>query len=273
MALPKLKAKISLLKLIDRHLKKIANPKYSNGWKPEPRIKPSDLGSPCYRKILYSYLRVPRDFPLKASEKKIFDTGDAYHEMIESWVKGTGCLIEYKDPKTGKVPKDKWKPDKLNTEFPISVPQLKIKTGKIDAVLKINGQLWLGEWKSMKSKKHEELKEPQDSHRIQANTYVQFFEFCRAQGMYDHIEELQDLGEVQGVIFLYANKDTTEIKEYVVPKEDGDLDEIVQKVSRIFKYEEDKELPPPTEDYCFFCPWNKSCKKNYNPLDEGDSEE
>lgn len=272
MALPKLKAKISLLKKIDSYLKKAANPKYSNGWKPEPRIKPSDLGSPCYRKILYSYLRVPRDFPLKASEKKIFDTGDAYHEMLESWVRGTGCLIEYKDPKTGEVPKSKWtgKPD---SEFPISVPALKIKTGKIDAVLKINNQLWLGEWKSMKSEKHKELSEPKDNHRVQANTYVQFFEYCRSQGMYDHIEELQGMGEVQGVIFLYVNKDNTEVKEYVVPKEEGDLEEIVQKVSKIFDYEEKKELPPPTEDYCFFCPWSKSCKKNFNPLDPEDSGE
>jgi len=272
MALPKLKNKISLLKKIDSYLRKAANPKYSNDWKPKPRIKPSDLGSPCYRKIYYSYLRIPRDFPLKAKEKKIFDTGDAYHEMIESWVKGTGCLIEYKDPKTGLVPKDRWKPDKLNSEFPIAVPALEIKMGKIDAVLKINGQLWLGEWKSMKSEKHQKLEEPVDSHRIQANTYVQFFEYCRAQGMYDHIEELEDLGEVQGVIFLYVNKDNTEVKEYVVQKEDSDLEEIVAKVAKVKKYVEDKELPEKTDDYCFFCPWNKSCQKNYNPLDNDDSE-
>lgn len=268
MALPKIKkSKISLLKKIDTYLKKAANPKYSPGYKPDPRVKPSDLGSPCYRKIFYSYLHTPRDFPLKAKEKRIFDTGDAFHDMIGDWVEGAGLAIHYKDPKTGKVPISRWtgKPD---PEFPIAVPELEIKKGKIDAVLLINGELWLGEWKSSKAEKFDKLEEPQEEHKIQANTYVHFFEYCRAKGMYDHIEELKDAGEIKGVIFLYINKDNSEVKEFVVPKEDGDLHEIIEKYQKLKQYVEDKELPPPTEHYCFFCPYNQKCKKNYNPLDE-----
>lgn len=263
--LPNLKdapKKVSLLKIIDKHLEKVANPPHYGG---KPRIKPSDLGSPCYRKIVYSTYRVAPDTKIKAKQKRIFDTGDAYHDMVKTWVKDAGLLIEYKDPKTGEPPINRWskKPD---TEFPIVVEELGIKSGKIDAILKMNGKLWIGEFKSIKDEKFHELTGPQPDHNIQANTYVHLFEYCLARGDYKHIPELEGHTEVEGVIFLYINKNDSEPLEYVVEKDDAHLEQIIEKIARIQQYAKDKELPPKTEHYCYFCNWNKKCAKNFNPF-------
>lgn len=264
----KAKDKVSLVSKINQHLKKIANPPHYAG---DPRIKPSDLGSPCFRKIFYSYLRTEPDQSIKPEQKRIFDTGDAFHDMMKEWTKGTGCLIEYKDPKTGEIPINKWskKPD---GEFPIVVPELEIKQGKIDAIIKLDGKLWIGEFKSIKDEKFHELKDAQEEHKIQANTYVHLFEYCLNKGDYKHIKELEGFTEVEGVIFIYLNKNDSEPREYIVEKDDAHLEKIVEKIATLKQYVEKKELPPKTDHYCFFCPYNKKCKRNFNPLDSDDSE-
>lgn len=261
------KSKLSLISKINAHLLKSANPYYGPDYKPKPRIKPSDLGSPCYRKIYYSYLRTDPDQKIKPDQKRIFDIGDAVHGMIGDWVLGAKLLIPYRDLKTGEIPLSKWtgKPD---MEFPIVVPELDIEKGKIDAILKIDGEIWIGEWKSSKSSKFEELTAAQDEHIIQANTYVHLFEYCLQRGDYAHIEELSGITEVKGVIFLYLNKDTSELKEFIVPKMDDSLEVVVEKIAKIKEFVDKKELPGKTEHYCYFCPFNKKCKKEFNPLDE-----
>lgn len=263
--LPKVpKPKVSLISKIDSYLRKIANPYYDNS-KSKPRVRPSDLGCPCMRKILYSYLRIDPDHKITADQKKIFDTGDAFHDMIKEWVKGAGLLIEYKDPKTGELPISKYtgKPD---SEFPISVEELEIKSGKIDGILILDGKLWIGEFKSSKEEKFEDLIDATDEHKIQANIYAHIFEFCWERGDYDHIKELEPFSEIAGVIFLYCNKNNTDLKEYVVLKEDSSLEAIVAKYSELKGFVERKELPPKTEHYCFFCPFSTKCKKEFNPL-------
>lgn len=258
---------LSIIDKIDAFLLKSANPDYGPDYKPKPRIKPSDLGSPSLRRIFYSYLRVTQDKKIEPKVKRIFDTGDAMHDMIRSWVKGAGLLIEFKD-KTGKVPPDRWT-GKPNPEFPISVPELDIKEGKIDAILLIDGKLWIGEFKSAKDSKFQPLDDAQDDHKIQANTYVHLFEFCLQRGDYAHIEELKGFTEVEGVIYLYINKDTSELREFIQPKSDSDLEEIVEKIAKIKEYVEKKKLPPCACEPKKWCPYYAKCCKNFNPLGKG----
>lgn len=271
MKIPKAKKKISLIAPINEHLKKTANWEYSNGYKPEMRIKPSDLGHPCMRRIYYSTLRVPNDTKINAKGKRIFDTGDAFHDMVKGWVKGAGLLIEYVDPKTGKPPIDYF--SKLpNSEFPIVVKELSIKKGKIDALIELDGELWIGEFKSMKEEKFGELQAPHEDHLMQANSYAHLFEFCWERGDYEHIPALKKYKEIAGVIFLYLCKDDTEMKEFIVRKSDESLDKVVARVAELKGYIERKELPPCTPHFCSYCPWKKTCDRKGNPLAEDESE-
>lgn len=266
---PNLKKKVTLMSRINAHLEKISN----WPWKPnqEHRIKPSDLSSPCMRKIYYSTIRTEPDQKIDAKQKRIFDTGDAFHDMVKDWAKASKLLIEYKDPETGKVPIDKWS-KKPNSEFPIVVKELGINSGKIDAILKIDGKLWVGEFKSIKDERFHELKNAKDDHQMQANTYVHLFEHCWERGDYDHIEELNDFTELEGVIFIYVNKNDSEIKEYVVEKSDASFEAIVEKISTLKGFIKRKELPPKTQDFCSYCTWNKKCAKSVNPLAKTESE-
>lgn len=265
---PTLKKKITLMSRINAHLEKVSN----WPWKPgqEHRIKPSDLSSPCMRKIVYSTTRTEPDQKIDAKQKRIFDTGDAFHDMVKDWAKASKLLIEYKDPETGKVPIDKWS-KKPNSEFPVVVTELGIKSGKIDAILLIDGKLWVGEFKSIKDERFHELEGAKDDHQMQANTYVHLFEHCWERGDYDHIAELEGHEEIQGVIFLYVNKNDSEIKEYVVEKSDEAFEKIVEKIAKVKEYIEKKKLPPKTQDFCSYCSWNKKCARNENPLAEDES--
>lgn len=257
-----------LTPLINSHLLESANPDYEKlygkDYKPKPRIKPSDLGNKSLRRIFYSYLRVKPDQKIEPKVKRIFDTGDAIHEMVRSWVKGTGTLIEYRDPQTGEIPPDRWS-GKPNPEFPISIKELDIKEGKIDAILLVDGKLWVGEFKSSKDSKFQPLDDAQDEHKIQANTYVHLFEFCLQRGDYAHIKELKGHTQVEGVLFLYVNKDTSDFKEFVCEKNESDLEEIVEKIAKIKGYAEKKKLPPCACNPKSWCPWNQKCSKNFNP--------
>jgi hypothetical protein len=251
-----------LTPLINDFLFKSANPDYGN-WKGKPRIKPSDLGNPSLRRIFYSYLRVPTDTKIETKVKRIFDTGDAFHDMIKSWIKGIGALVEYRDT-DGNIPIDRWS-GKPNGEFPISVPELDIKEGKIDGILIIDGKLWVGEFKSIKDEKYQPLDDAQDDHKVQANTYVHLFEYCLQRGDYRHIEELNGFTNVEGVIYLYINKNTSEYKEFVCEKDDSDLEQVVAKIAKVKDFADKKKLPPCSCNPKSWCPWNKKCAKNFNP--------
>ena len=264
----KLKQKpFSLADEIDKKLKKDANWTFKNK---DPRVKPSDLGHSCYRKIFYSYLKQDRDAPVQAFLKRIFDTGDAIHGMVEEWVTDLGYLIPYKDRKTGKVPIH-WATKKPNTEFPVSIPELEIKIGYIDAILNIRGELYIGEWKSQKKEAFDEIKvseNPLPEHIMQANIYAHLFDFCRERGDYDHIPELKGLGPIKGIIFLYVNKDSTFLKEFQVLKTDEGLEDIIKKYKNLKEYVNKEELPPPNKEgkNCTFCDYKVKCEKNFNPL-------
>ena len=257
--------KVTLLSQINQHLEKVSNWPYKKG--APHRIKPSDLGSACFRKIFYSTIRTEPDSKTTAQQKRVFDTGDAFHTMLKKWVKDMGILIEYLDPKTGKPPID-WRTKEPNSEFPIVVQELGIQSGKIDAILKFKGKLWVGEFKSIKDERFHELSEAKPEHRVQADTYVHLFEFCWERGDYNHIEALSEYNEIAGVIYLYVNKNDSSIKEFVVEKSEEDFEKVVEKISQVKEFINKETLPPKTKDFCPWCSWNKKCEKNVNPLKE-----
>ena len=265
------KKEISLTTEINRNLKKKANPNYGN-WKPDRGFKPSMLGHPCHRKIFYSYLREDRDTPIQDFLKRIFDTGNIIHDMIGEWVDELGYLIKYKDPKTGEVPIHK-KTKKPDPEFPIKINELSIPWGKIDAILNLNGELYIGEWKSTNVDVFKEIKDagaPKAEHVMQANIYAHLFDICREKGHYDHIKELEGLGPIKGIKFIYLNKNSSFLQEFTIERSDKGLHEIMEKIEKGLGYVREKELPEAnkSESNCKFCEYTLKCKRNYNPLSE-----
>lgn len=232
-------------------------------YKSKPANTPSVLGSKCFRKIYYSYWRVPSDFPLDARSIRIFQMGDAVEEMLRDWLKKIGRYIPYRNKGNGEISKIK------NGEFPIKSSKWRIRRGYMDNVALIDDRVWIYEIKSSNEKKWLGLLAPSNDHLIQASIYFQAFNDLYLSGEFDHIPELVGKGKAVGVIWLYYNKNTSEIKQFTMTTEQlaPGIIALDKKIMKSNAYADAKVLPPKTLDYCNWCNYRKKCKKEWNEVD------
>lgn len=232
---------------------------------PEPSHSPSGLGTKCYRKIYYQFWKVDKDIPLDSKACRIFWTGDMYEDMLIKWLDAIGEHIPYRNKSNGKIPKNK-RTGLPDPQFPIKSKKYRIRKGMIDNVAITDNALWIYEIKSKKGEKFNKLEQPDPEHLVQAGIYLKSFNELHKKGEYSHIKEIQKFKEAKGVRYLYVNKDTSEIKQFDVTKKDFNLvfSQIDEKIQRVNKYIDQKELPPKTPDYCYFCPYKIKCKKEWN---------
>lgn len=235
---------------------------------PKNRFKASDLGNLCDRRAYYSFFHVKADKPIDAKGIRIFDTGDAYEEMVMSWLKAIGEHIPYLNP-DGSIPIHP-ATNKEDVQFPAEYMPWGIRSGRIDNVwVDEETKLWLYEIKSKKSEKWEKLKSPDPEHKIQTATYIVSMEHKLQNGDFKHIKELENIQEVHGVKFFYVNKDTSEVKEFAIPAEKFydlivDLD---ARMNNLLDQTKAKELPDKTESgLCYWCPFWAKCKKEFNSV-------
>jgi len=243
---------------INNHLYKSSNTKPP--YKLKPSFSPSQLGHPCLRRLYYSYLRVESDTEIQAFLARIFSTGKAIGDLLYEWLKATGYVIDYRN-KNGKIPISRFT-GKEDPEFPIKEKDLEVK-GKIDAVCIIDGKLWLVEFKSMKTEDFKELKNPLDEHITQGMSYVYVFEKNLVNGDYSHINELNDFRIVEGIIYVYFNKNNSFLKKYLVRKNWLLYERIKGKIQTIKQAVREKRLPEKNTNKCKFCPFEKKCKRDY----------
>ena len=251
----------TLIDVFNQTLNKEPSWKKSKDFKPSFKIKPSMLGSKCMRKCYYSSSGVPEDFPFPLDGKKRMKLGDAVHDMLHEVFKEAGVLIEYYNP-DGSIQKD-WT-GKNDFEFPLTSPELFIKKGKVDAIVILDGKLWVVEYKSINSNGFNELAQPKGEHIIQATTYYYVFNQHLQEGKFSHIKELQGFTKAEGVRYLYVNKDDTNFKEFVYSDTDFIFQQIVQKIVDLKQAFDSKTLPPKTQDWCQSCSWRNKCKQNFN---------
>jgi CRISPR/Cas system-associated exonuclease Cas4 (RecB family) len=251
--------KTKLIDLFQQALKEPERAKYV----PKPRFRPSSMGSPCMRKIYYSYLNVEPDISFPDKVKRICKLGDSIHELISKDLRKVGVLVDYHN-KDGSPRKDRFNPSEYDYEFPLKDADLEI-SAKIDAVMLIDDQIELGEWKSINSRGFKALKAPKTEHLIQLAIYFFLFPIALKNGEYDHIKALKGKELANTARVVYYNKDTSEVKEFVLTKEDlADWFKLALQKRQIIKScIESKELPPKKEDWCQSCPWKFKCNKEY----------
>lgn len=242
----------NLKSLINAYLKDKHNkPRNSKNFS----LSPSILGDDCLRKIYYSYYRIEQA-PKTIDNILMLEGGNSLHDHIQKILKDVGLAVDYHDPKTGVV----------DVEFPISFPEWKVGKGYIDRVLIDGKKIYLVEIKSAGDAKYKyHIKEPQNDHKVQGTTYIFAFEKNLYEGKYDHIKELSKDMLVEGIYFLYVNRDNYQMKEYFVKRDEEHFLEIDQKVNKLLKYIEKKELPPlKNGKLCKWCPYPDWCKNNKN---------
>jgi CRISPR/Cas system-associated exonuclease Cas4 (RecB family) len=227
------------------------------------KIKPSTLGSKCLRKVYYVSAGVSEDFEFDLSGKRRMKLGDYVHSMLHDIYDEAGILIKYINP-DGTTNLDWKNPTKIDYEFPLSSEDLFIKRGKIDAVIEINNELWIGEYKSINMNGFSNLTQAKPEHIIQAVVYLYVFNQMLASGAFSHIEQLAKYKAAKGVKFLYLNKDDTALKEFTLTNCDEIFGQIVEKIMVIRQAYETKQLPGKTPDFCKTCNYRTKCQNNYN---------
>lgn len=217
------------------------------------------LGSPCIRKIYYSYNKSPEDIGFPLANSRIANLGTAIGKMLADAFYKEGIAIKFRKP-DGTYEKDYDGSDDF--EFRVTSPDLGVKLGKIDVVAVLDDGLWLGEIKSIHDFGYSELKGPKPDHLIQGVLYLYLFNKALKDGEFSHIEELKGFEKANGIRFLYYGKNKSEIKEFVVTTADEVFKLIVTKIQQVKWHSENDVLPPMTPDYCNSCSWKDRCAKN-----------
>jgi len=121
--------------------------------------------------------------------------------------------------------------------------------GRCDGIVVINNEPYVLELKSINSFAFKKLERPKPDHIKQLMLYLHYF-------------------KIQRGIFLYENKDTQELKEYMMTYDQKMAESIVQDFHTLKHFIESNTLPPVPmgleEWECRFCDYSEECLKRQN---------
>lgn len=213
------------------------NTLYSLVMSPDKRAKgvfhPSQLLDGCMRQMTYELMKIaPTDKitrPIGAELQRTFDVGTWYHIYIQSILYKIGLLEQ--------------------AEVPV-VNREKYLNGKADGVLKeeVFGEKVVLEIKTMNNWNFTKaVFRPFKKHEFQASLYA------------------RELG-AKKVLYLYINKDTSEIREFLMPINDEQLSIADKKMNTIIKHVEEGTVPTRScsDKFCdnaLACPFVSLCFK------------
>jgi len=191
-------------------------------------IHPSSI-SGCARAIVYEMLGVSEPEKTSPGTRRIFDNGHGVHHRIESYLEKAGLFDILPDGKPAREVRLK------NEEYWIE--------GTADGILNIDGIKFVLEIKSINTWGFSTLDAPNWYYLDQIHLYF----LC--------------LGIPQG-IFLYENKDTQVLREFVVEQDDERMGKILDKIRFIQQCVEKGNLPEMTctcRDKGKYCKFLNQC--------------
>ena len=213
------------------------NTLYSLVMAPDKRAKgvfhPSQLLDGCMRQMTYDLMKVtPTDKisrPIGAELQRTFDVGTWYHIYMQSILYRIGYLEQ--------------------AEVPV-VNKEKYLNGKADGVFKeeVFGEKVVLEIKTMNNWNFTKaVFKPFKKHEFQASLYA------------------RELG-AKKVLYLYINKDTSEIREFLMPINEEQLSIADKKMGNVIEHVKEKTLPTRScpDKFCdnaLACPFASLCFK------------
>jgi len=183
----------------------------------------TDAGK-CPRAVFFKFKNAPKE-EMEARILRMFDHGDYIHRLILNTLFSLGIVRSSE----------------------INIPPQRVISGRADAILSWEDELYVLDIKSMNSFLFKNLVQPKQENVFQLQLYLHFF------------------GIKKGIL-LYVNKDTQELKEFIVlydrvlsAKLLKDLESLKTKIDsntipkRLLDYPKNKE--------CQFCQFREICKK------------
>jgi len=231
-------------------------------------LHPSEFAD-CLRKIAYNYYGAPKEGSHSSGLLRIFDNGTWMHLRYTSYFERAGVLRGYwrclnpachkiygREEKMGTVAPyldDKFKCECGNKkhfgyeEVRVNDPEYNFR-GNVDAIIKIDDEHYVLDYKSMNSFSFKRFTKPYQKHIVQVNIYLWL------------------LGLNKGFL-LYENKDNQEIRMSPVEKNEKLISQIKTRAKELNALLKSKKLPQRKHDSksaseCRNCLYRGLCWKN-----------
>ncbi|MGC9031214.1 MAG: PD-(D/E)XK nuclease family protein [Minisyncoccia bacterium] len=128
----------------------------------------------------------------------------------------------------------------------VNIPPQEIISGRADAILTLNNELYVVDFKSMNSMLFRELSEPKIEHINQIQLYLHYFKIPKG-------------------ILLYVDKDTLALKEFFVDYNKELCDSLISDLEKLKEKIDKNIIPERLKDYpdnwqCRYCQFKEICK-------------
>jgi len=182
----------------------------------------TDAGK-CERAIFFKFKNVPRE-KMTADVLRMLDHGDYVQMQI------LNCLFSLGVVRASEV----------------RIPPQEIISGRADAIITLNNELYVVDFKSMNSYKFKTLQAPPEENVNQIQLYLHYF------------------GIPKGIL-LYVDKNTLSLKEFLIDYNSGQAQSLISALGSL-KVKIDKNVVParmadyPGSFHCKYCAFHEICK-------------
>lgn len=187
----------------------------------QTRFYITDAGK-CPRSIFFKFKKVPRE-EMEARVLRMFDHGDYIQMQILNNLFSLGIVRAAE----------------------INIPPQEIISGRADAIITLDNELYVVDFKSMNSMIFKNLAQPKEENVNQVQLYLHFFKIPKG-------------------ILLYVNKDTLELKEFIVNYNSNLTQSLLKDLSSLKTKIDANIIPSRLPDYsqnwqCQYCPFKEIC--------------
>ena len=187
----------------------------------QTRFYITDAGR-CSRAIFFKFKKAPRE-EIEARVLRMFDHGDYIHRLILNTLFSLGLVRSSE----------------------INIPPQQVISGRADAILTWENELYVLDIKSMNSFLFKNLLQPKEENLDQLQLYLHFF-------------------NIQKGILLYVNKDTQELKEFIVIYDRARSEKLLKGLQELRGKIDNNTIPArlldfPSNKECQFCQFREIC--------------
>ncbi|MDP3990689.1 MAG: PD-(D/E)XK nuclease family protein [Candidatus Nealsonbacteria bacterium] len=181
----------------------------------------TDAGK-CGRSIFFKFKNVPRE-QMNARILRLFDHGDYIQMQILNSLFSLGIVRASE----------------------VQIPPQELISGRADAIVTLNNELYVVDFKSMHSMIFNKLVEPKPENINQIQLYLHYFKIPKG-------------------ILLYVSKDTSDLKEFLVQYNPGLVKGLLKELVELNKKIEANIVPQTLDDFprnwqCAYCQFKDIC--------------
>ncbi|MBI2450540.1 MAG: PD-(D/E)XK nuclease family protein [Candidatus Nealsonbacteria bacterium] len=178
----------------------------------------------CARALFFKFKNAPRK-EIEANILRLFDHGDHMHQLIMKPLLGIRDIHVVASE--------------------VNIPPQEIISGRCDAIVSDGKSLYVLDIKSMNSMIFDKLSEPKEENVDQLQLYLHYFKVPKG-------------------ILLYVNKNTLNLKEFLVSYDQGRAFSLLNDLAETKKQIDSGKMPPRLSDYpgnwqCRYCQFREIC--------------